>query len=239
MTCHRFYAAAETEDRPIALVIVLQRTHNGVFFGHFQILSDVEFPMSNPYQSPDAEFGGPPPLDGYRIERVRGKVKLLAILMFVQAGLQLLMGGGLIAVAVIIPSFLEAGMNREFQRQLAAQDEDAEENEIDPGLEAIREMQMYMAIMYGSMGAAGFLPAPLLIWAGIRNLKLRGRTLGIVAVSANMISLGTCYCAPTAIGIFVFGLVVYLNEEVRQTFLASEQAAAGGQQFDMNPPSFS
>jgi hypothetical protein len=58
--------------------------------------------------------------------------------------------------------------------------------------------------------------------AGIRNYKFRGRTLGLIALGGGMVTVMTCYCAPTAIGLGVYGLITYLNPEVAQAFAMGE-----------------
>ena len=56
------------------------------------------------------------------------------------------------------------------------------------------------------------------IVAGIRNYKFRGRVFGLVALGGGMITMITCYCAPTAIALGVYGLITFLNPEVNQAF---------------------
>ena len=80
-----------------------------------------------------------------------------------------------------------------------------------------------MLAVYGSMGLVSLVIGVLGIWAGIRMLKFRGRTLGIVALSSGLLSIAGCYCLPTAIGLFVYGLIVLLNEPVKRAFVMGEQ----------------
>ena len=60
------------------------------------------------------------------------------------------------------------------------------------------------------------------IFAGILNLKFRGRIFGIVINCIGFLSALTCYCAPTAIGVAVYGLVIYLNHDVVDAFPESK-----------------
>ena len=80
-----------------------------------------------------------------------------------------------------------------------------------------------MLAFYGSMGLIFLVVGVLGIWAGIRMLKFRGRTLGIVALSSGLLSMFGCYCLPTAIGLFIYGLIVLLNEPVKRAFAMGEQ----------------
>ncbi|MBC7964884.1 MAG: hypothetical protein H7Z17_03070 [Fuerstia sp.] len=80
-----------------------------------------------------------------------------------------------------------------------------------------------MMATYGGMGLVSFVTGVLGIWAGIRMLSFRGRTFGIVAVSLGLLSLFGCYCLPTAIGLFAYGLIVLLNPSVKRAFEIAEQ----------------
>lgn len=83
--------------------------------------------------------------------------------------------------------------------------------------------ELIMLAMYGSMGLISLVIGVLGIWAGIRMLKFRGRTLGIVALSSGLLSIAGCYCLRTAIGLFIYGLIVLLNEPVKRAFAMDEQ----------------
>ena len=86
--------------------------------------------------------------------------------------------------------------------------------------------ELIMLAMYGSMGLISLVIGVLGIWAGIRMLKFRGRTLGIVALSSGLLSIAGCYCLPTAIGLFIYGLIVLLNEPVKRAFAMGEQGTS-------------
>jgi hypothetical protein len=92
-----------------------------------------------------------------------------------------------------------------------------------PGLDMIPpELAFVVWILGPALLAAGALK----VVAGTRNLKVRGRTLGLVALASGVVALPTCYCAPTALGLFVYGLVVYLDADVRRAFAESEREPA-------------
>ena len=69
----------------------------------------------------------------------------------------------------------------------------------------------------------------LRLYAGIQNFRFRGRTLGIISFSVGLFSMLGCYCAPTSIGVFVYGLIVYLNPAVKAAFEMGEQGMNGDQ----------
>lgn len=73
------------------------------------------------------------------------------------------------------------------------------------------------------MAAKGIIPGLLQIIAGIANLRLKGRVFGIVALVSGMLSVGPCYYAPTAVGLLVYGLIIYLNETTKRVFALGRQ----------------
>ena len=137
-------------------------------------------------------------------------VTALSILTMVQGSLVTLYGIGLAVLAFVMPVFIQAqgGMPRRAGMPAAP---------MPAGFEWM------MLAIYGSMGLVSLVIGVLGIWAGIRMLKFRGRTLGIVALSSGLLSFAGCYCLPTAIGLFVYGLIVLLNEPVKRAFVMGEQ----------------
>jgi hypothetical protein len=137
-------------------------------------------------------------------------VPVIAILMIVQGVLEILMGLFLSVMAFVIPSML-AEMQRGGRGGGFA----------GPGLpEGFQEMA---TVIYLGMGACGLVAGLLHTVAGIRNLSYRGRTLGLVALFGGILSVGTCYCSPTAIGVLIYGAIVYFNEQTARAFAMGEQ----------------
>jgi hypothetical protein len=79
------------------------------------------------------------------------------------------------------------------------------------------------------MGIPPLVSGMLQVFAGIKNLWFRGRVLGIVALVSNVGTLITCYCAPTAIALMIFGLIVYLNQQVAEAFRMGQAGATRGE----------
>ena len=131
-----------------------------------------------------------------------GHVQVVAILMMVQGALEALVGLGLVALGGFFPAMMQMEMD---QGQAGPQPMPA-------------EMSWMMLIIYGGMGLLVLIAAGLHIFAGIRNYKFRGRVLGLVALGGGMVTVMTCYCAPTAIALGVYVLITYLNPEVVQAF---------------------
>lgn len=71
---------------------------------------------------------------------------------------------------------------------------------------------------YGIVGGCLLLLGLVSVFAGIRNFSFRSRTLGIVTMSLGVITSVGVWCAPTAIGLAIWGLIVYLNPSVSRAF---------------------
>lgn len=80
-----------------------------------------------------------------------------------------------------------------------------------------------MIATFAVMGLPAMMGGILQIVAGVRGYQFRSRTLGVLALSANLLSCLTIYCAPSAIGISVYGLIVFLNPRVAQAFTMRDQ----------------
>jgi hypothetical protein len=164
--------------------------------------------MENPYQSPQepsGPFARPAPDGPFRrpFGLVR-HVRVVAILMIVQGALELGVAILFGVCAVVMPQMLSQAARS------------------TPQAAPPSEMLLAMTATYGSMAAATFIAALLHIIAGVRNLRFRGKVLGIVAASCGILTASTCYCLPTAVGLAVYALIVYLNEGVAEAFRAGE-----------------
>lgn len=73
----------------------------------------------------------------------------------------------------------------------------------------------YMLAGTGGLAAVAGL---LRIAAGLFNLRYRRRGLGLAALGVGLLTLITGYCAPTAIALAIYGLIVYVNEPVVVAF---------------------
>jgi hypothetical protein len=126
-----------------------------------------------------------------------GHVPIVAILLIVQGVLEVLLGlfyGGLALMMLILPE--EALDDMDF-----------------------RSLSILLAIIAVPAIACG----ALRIAAGLANWQYRRRTLGLVALAAGLGAMFTGYCAPTAIGLAIYGLIVYVNESVIAAFELGEK----------------
>lgn len=161
----------------------------------------------NPYASPElqSDLGPGGPMQPYAPVPGQGMVRhvpVVAILMIVQGALETIMGLGLVGMGVFVPLMMQTQ---------AGQDGPPPE-----------EMTWFLLAVYGGMGLVTLVAAMLHIFGGVRNYRFRGRVLGLVALGGGMVTVITCYCAPTAIALGVYGLITYLNPEVNQAFAMAE-----------------
>jgi hypothetical protein len=134
---------------------------------------------------------------------ILAQIRVIAILLIVHGVMLLLMGIMLAGIAFIFPAIISSQ-----QMKTGTQ----------PGQPTPAQFQMIMVVVYGGMSAAAIVPGILQIMAGIANLKLKSRTFGIVSMVAGTLSMVTCYCGPTAIGLLIYGLIIYLNETSIRAF---------------------
>jgi hypothetical protein len=135
-------------------------------------------------------------------------VGVVAILMMVQAALELLAGILFVAMGVV---FVVA-----FQSQ-------ASRGGVDPDqLPAANTAMWLMGSFYGGAGLVSLAAAAFHGYAGYRNFFFQRRVLGIAAMVFGLLTVLTCYCAPTAVALGIYGMIVYLNDEVGRAFVLGE-----------------
>ena len=174
--------------------------------------------MSNPYESPSYGYD---PTSGGEFQRPKGiipsglvqQARIVAILNMVQGGLELLFALMLFGIAVMMLTMSE---NPELRRAM--------EQGQDP---AAREFMPYLWIVYGGLGVVLLGTSIFRIVAGLSNWRFRGRGMGIASLIVGLLSSVACYCLPTGIAIFVYGLVVYLNPSVVQAFQMGAEGVPG------------
>ena len=82
----------------------------------------------------------------------------------------------------------------------------------------VRKVAIFL-ILQGSLElAVALIGGALKLGAGRRNRALKDRGLGIAALLSGLVSLGTCYCFPSALVLLIWGLRVYSDPEVRRAF---------------------
>src|SRR5262245_742239 len=135
-----------------------------------------------------------------------GHVPLVAIGLIVQGALEILVGAMLLLVGLFF--FLEP--------QLA-------------GMKALAGLMLVMASPACICGVVR-------VVAGVCNLRYRRRVLGMTALGLGLLTMVTGYCAPTSIGLAVYGLIVYLNESVAAAFQMGESGKTAADIHSAFPP---
>jgi hypothetical protein len=131
-------------------------------------------------------------------------VRTVAILMIVNGSLQLLLGVMFVGMVV-------------FMAIVTLRDK-AE----DPP-PAERLSLAVMVVFYVGLGLVLLLAGVLNIRAGRRARAFRNRRFVLVALFGNAAVAPTFYCAPTSLGLLIYGVLVFYNAEVVRAFELGDQ----------------
>lgn len=167
--------------------------------------------MSNPYETPQGPLhstGMNPAPGGYG--RMGDspwvtQIMVVCILSFVQAGLELFMGAQFLIAGPMVQQAIET----EFQKQA---------NQGQPAPQEAKDIAEMISGFLPLVGALIAVIAVIRIAAGVMNLRYRARWLGILSFITGFLSIFTCYCSVTAIGLAIYGFIVYLNGDARRAF---------------------
>lgn len=171
-------------------------------------MKDDKFGNGNPYSAPvEGSVRGPMP-SGANGTYVR-QVKPLCICMTIQGVLEVLVGIGFAAMALVMPAVM---LNQPGPGGAPA---------IQP--EQQEFIRMIFWLTYGGGGLLTVIAGVVRIVAGVRGLYFRGYALGTTSHFLGLLSLMSCYCLPTAIGLCIWGSIVYFNSEVKQAFQLGAQ----------------
>ena len=164
-------------------------------------------PSKNPYAAPTPSA---PPSYGSRRpggEPGRGYVRqipILGIMTIVQGALLTLMGLAGVGYGILFAVLLNS-----------------DRPNMPPGGHDGPPLAVFSAV--GFIGGTLILTIAIMqIIAGIRTLKYRGRTFTIVTWIVGLLASLTCYCAPTSMGLAIWGLIVFMNPAVVKAFKMAE-----------------
>ena len=169
--------------------------------------------MSNPYQPPgfdaknfqDQPVYAPNPASDFGWVN---QVRLFAVLNAVQGILEIPLGLFTAGMGALFPAIIQFD----------------QANNPGPRPEDPPEWFFWgIAAVYLVLGVPVIISGVLRIVAAVKNYRYRGRTIGLVSIIVGMASMFTCYCAPTAVALLVYGLMLYLNNAVRSAFQMAEQ----------------
>lgn len=176
--------------------------------------------MENPYASPtptnlfgDLHPKSPPPPGGARERGLVGHVRILGILLMVHGVFALLCGLMFAGMAILFP-------------MIFVMDPPPRGAPNAPPPEAIG---WFIGAIYGGIGFVTLLAGGLQIYAGYKTYLFRQRKLGILSVILGAGASLSCYCSITAIGLLIYGLIVYLDNSVKQAFELGDQGYAPDQ----------
>ena len=79
----------------------------------------------------------------------------------------------------------------------------------------------FTAVSFG--GFTIFIVAVLRIWSGIAGFKFKRRKMSIFASVLGITSALTVFCSIFSIGMLIYGLIIYLNRDVRRAYEMAEQ----------------
>lgn len=157
----------------------------------------------NPYQTPGTPFG----YDSNTPRRgMVQQVRIVAILNGIQGLLELVMA----LMYLVLGGFFGLFMRAEMARN-------------DPNGEVVANI---MAGIMLAFGVILLISSILRIYAALRNYQFQSRTTAIVSLCLGLLAAFTGYCAPTAIGIAVYGLIVLFNKEVTEAFEMRSKGAS-------------
>ncbi|HVC92326.1 MAG TPA: hypothetical protein VND64_01485 [Pirellulales bacterium] len=166
--------------------------------------------MENPYQSP--QDNGSVPFSEGGSGGLGSHIRIVAILMMVQGGLESLIAVLLLIMGGVMPTIFGA----------MAAGAPAGPGQAPPPPAAVGWI---VGGFYFGYGVVVLVVGVLNLVAGWRNFWFRGRAMGLVALSLGLVTLLTCYCFPTAAALFIYGLIVYLNGQSTRWFALGARGA--------------
>ena len=166
----------------------------------------------NPFSSPAPSYGLAQPGHDKRqsgLGYVR-QIPILAIMTIVQGVLLALVALLCTGYGIFFAFFFEGILAEAERAQMQAGAVPAP-NPADPPLEIIGAIAIGIGVFILIISVLHFV-------AGIRALKYRGRRFIIVTWFLGLIASLTMYCAPTSIGLAIWGLIVFFNPAVKSAF---------------------
>jgi len=151
--------------------------------------------QENPYSTPLASKSVSHPIGGLKYVR---QVKPLCICMMIQGVLEIIAGLFFAAMVFIVPGIITNNPN-------------------GPQIPE-EQARLMFGLIYGSVGAVATCVGILRCYAGWQGFNFRRHGLGFASHFLGLLSMVTCYCLPTALGLCVWGCIVYTKPEVKNAF---------------------
>lgn len=175
--------------------------------------------MSNSYQTPQfdpKQFRDQPSVPAAAVQDYGWvkQVRLFAILNGIQGVLELLFGMLAMSMGVLMPFLLQIDKAQKAQEGGEGQPE---------------SFVWAITALYVTIGTPVLVSGILRMVAAMKNYRFRGRVLGLVSVFVGLGSIFSVYCAPTGIGLLIYGLILYLNPAVKAAFEMARQGQSVAQ----------
>lgn len=109
-------------------------------------------------------------------------------------------------------------------------------NQQNAQMQAQLEQQTFIAgLVFAVLAAGVFLLGGMHFVAAFLGFKFKYRYFGIVTMILGLGSMFTCYCAPTAIGLAIYGMIIYFHPAVAQAFEMGKSGLKHQQILDQFP----
>ena len=151
----------------------------------------------NPYAAPAASIAPSLTQAAPNDRSMFAQILVVGILQTVVGGMELLLGGAYVAMAIVIPMSLRAASG-------AA-----------PG-EAFSEWMI--GLIYGGIGGGAMISGCLRLASGISSFYFRNRLLMLISLVFGLVSTFTCYCALTAAPLAIYGMIVMFSPAAKRAF---------------------
>jgi len=160
----------------------------------------------NPFASPHPVKPGMP-APQHQPSAGRGYVQQVPVIasLFIAQGVLLLLMTAYFTFTAVFMSNMDKFMPPEAQQGAEFQ-------------EMMDVQQWIFGVGFGIAAGLLAIVAILHFVAAYLGFNYKGRVFGIATMIIGLVSMITCYCAPTAIGLAVYGMIVYFNPAVNKAF---------------------
>jgi hypothetical protein len=174
--------------------------------------------MINPHQTPTFDpkhFQDQPPLTEAAVSDYGwvSQVRTFAILNAVQGVLEISMGLFTSGMGIALPALLRW---------------DKAKNPTAGGPEQ-ETFLWFLTGLYLVIGIPVLVSGVLRIESAWQNYRFKGRLRSLISLVVGMGAMLSCYCAPTAIALLVYGLILHLNPAVKAAFEMGRQGRTAAQ----------
>lgn len=166
------------------------------------LIQDYKPVSENPFQAPSQARPpnyGPPSGAGYVKQ-----IPVIASLMIVQGSLLLILVLVMVGYAFMFSKLMEMAGNDPQQPPQVK--------------EMLKVQQQVLPYIFGAIAIFAGILAIMHFVAAYFGFCYKHRVFGIVTLIAGLGASLTFYCAPTAIGLGVYGLIIYFNPAVKKAF---------------------